>query len=212
MDDEIEFDLDNQVEVQKIRNLRRTVISTMYNLKPEEKKYEEEINFSNIEYSLSESVMSSTEKIANLIPDNGKEFDSNTFNIDNEIIPKDKNEEKIKKMSKIPGISKIEEDKGEIKELKSLNNLYDTDKFEFAVIYGRRRVGKTALINQFIGDKKAIYFMGVESNEKQNLENLSRSIIEFTSGIEADTVFSSFQSSIEYIFTLAKKEQYMHQL
>ena len=96
---------------------------------------------------------------------------------------------------------------GRKKELKSLNNLYDTDKFEFAVIYGRRRVGKTALINQFIGDKKAIYFMGVESNEKQNLENLSRSIIEFTSGIEADTVFSSFQSSIEYIFTLAKKER-----
>ena len=61
---------------------------------------------------------------------------------------------------------------GRKKELKSLNNLYDTDKFEFAVIYGRRRVGKTALINQFIGDKKAIYFMGVESNEKQNLENL----------------------------------------
>ena len=118
VDDEIEFDLDNQVEVQKIRNLRRTVISTMYNLKPEEKKYEEEINFSNIEYSLSESVMSSTEKIANLIPDNGKELDSNTFNIDNEIIPKDKNEKKIKKMSNIPGISKIEEDKGEIKEEK----------------------------------------------------------------------------------------------
>ena len=99
VDDEIEFDLDNQVEVQKIRNLRRTVISTMYNLKPEEKKYEEEINFSNIEYSLSESVMSSTEKIANLIPDNGKEFDSNTFNIDNEIIPKDKNE--LVKLKKI---------------------------------------------------------------------------------------------------------------
>ena len=51
-----------------------------------------------------------------------------------------------------------------------------SDKFEFAVIYGRRRVGKTALINQFISDKKAIYFMGVESNAKQNLENFSKNI------------------------------------
>ena len=54
-------------------------------------------------------------------------------------------------------------------ELASLNNLYASDKFEFAVIYGRRRVGKTALINEFVRDKKAIYFMGVESNAKQNL-------------------------------------------
>ena len=67
---------------------------------------------------------------------------------------------------------------GREQELASLNRLYTSDKFEFAVIYGRRRVGKTALINEFIKDKKAIYFMGVESNEKQNLENFSRNILE----------------------------------
>ena len=68
---------------------------------------------------------------------------------------------------------------GRERELDSLNRLYTSDKFEFAVIYdGRRRVGKTALINEFIKDKKAIYFMGVESNEKQNLENFSRNILE----------------------------------
>ena len=66
---------------------------------------------------------------------------------------------------------------GRNKELNALDKLYKSEKFEFVVIYGRRRVGKTALINQFIGDKKSIYFMGVESNEKQNLENLSKSII-----------------------------------
>ena len=52
---------------------------------------------------------------------------------------------------------------GREKELATLNGLYNSDKFEFAVIYGRRRVGKTALISHFIQDKKAIYFMGVES-------------------------------------------------
>ncbi len=30
-----------------------------------------------------------------------------------------------------------------------------------------------------IQDKKAIYFMGVESNEKQNLENFSRNVLEY---------------------------------
>ena len=65
---------------------------------------------------------------------------------------------------------------GRDKELNALDKLYKSDKFEFVVIYGRRRVGKTVLMNQFIGDKKSVYFMGVESNEKQNLENLSKSI------------------------------------
>ena len=96
---------------------------------------------------------------------------------------------------------------GRERELKALEKLYTSNKFEFAVIYGRRRVGKTALINRFIGDKSAIYFMGVESNAKQNLENFSKSIIEYSSGIEAETAFLSFQAALEYVFKLAEKER-----
>ena len=96
---------------------------------------------------------------------------------------------------------------GRDKELNVLDKLYKSDKFEFVVIYGRRRVGKTALINQFIGDKKSIYFMGVESNEKQNLENFSKSIIEFSIGIQAETSFASFQAALEYVFKLAENER-----
>lgn len=96
---------------------------------------------------------------------------------------------------------------GRERELNALEKLYKSDKFEFAVIYGRRRVGKTALINKFLGDKKAIYFMGVESNAKQNLENFSESIIEYSSGIEAETSFLSFQAALEYVFKLAEKKR-----
>lgn len=96
---------------------------------------------------------------------------------------------------------------GRERELSALDRLYMSSKFEFAVIYGRRRVGKTALINKFIDDKNAIYFMGVESNAKQNLENLSKSIMEYVSGTEVDSIFSSFQSALEYVFRLAEKER-----
>lgn len=96
---------------------------------------------------------------------------------------------------------------GRERELDALNKLYKSNKFEFAVIYGRRRVGKTALINEFIGNKKAIYFMGVESNAKQNLENFSKSIMEFASGIETESSFLSFQAALEYVFKLAEKER-----
>lgn len=96
---------------------------------------------------------------------------------------------------------------GRERELASLNRLYSSNKFEFAVIYGRRRVGKTALITQFIKDKKAIYFMGVESNAKQNLENFSKNILEFGTGIPVETTFVSFQSALEYVFKLAENER-----
>ena len=96
---------------------------------------------------------------------------------------------------------------GRDRELKALDGLYTSDKFEFVVIYGRRRVGKTTLINQFIREKKAIYFMGVESNEKQNLENFSRNIMEFGTGVQAKTAFISFQAALEYVFKLAARER-----
>lgn len=96
---------------------------------------------------------------------------------------------------------------GRERELAALNRLYVSDKFEFAVIYGRRRVGKTAIITQFIEDKNAIYFMGVESNSKQNLENLSKSIIEYNTGFDVETAFASFQVALEHVFKLSEKER-----
>ncbi len=96
---------------------------------------------------------------------------------------------------------------GRDQELGILNRLYNSGKFEFAVIYGRRRVGKTALIKEFAKDKAVIFFTGVESNARQNLDNFSRSIMEYSTGIAADSRFSSFQSALEYVFELAKTKR-----
>ena len=96
---------------------------------------------------------------------------------------------------------------GREQELNTLNRLYLTGKFEFAVIYGRRRVGKTALINRFTADKDTVFFTGVETNAKQNLENFSRSIMEFNTGMAVDSSFGSFQSALEYVFELAKTKR-----
>lgn len=96
---------------------------------------------------------------------------------------------------------------GRERELEVLDRLYRSGKFEFTVIYGRYRVGKTALIDRFIRDKKAIYFMGVESIAKQNLEDLSKNIMESETGIQAETAFISFQAALEYVFKLAEKDR-----
>ena len=92
-------------------------------------------------------------------------------------------------------------------ELKTLDKLYSSNKFEFAVIYGRRRVGKTALINEFSKDKDTIFFTGVETNAKQNLENFSRCIMEYQTGFALDSSFASFQAALEYVFQLAQKKR-----
>ena len=96
---------------------------------------------------------------------------------------------------------------GRDRELAELNKLYASDRFEFVVIYGRRRVGKTALISHFIDEKNAIYFMGVESNARQNLENFSKSIMEYHTGMETETSFVSFQAALETVFQLSEKER-----
>lgn len=96
---------------------------------------------------------------------------------------------------------------GREKELYTLTNLYNSGKFEFVVLYGRRRVGKTALINQFVMDKPTIYFTAVESNVKQNLENLSHAIMEFAVGKAVDTVFPTFQTALQYAFQLADEKR-----
>ena len=58
-------------------------------------------------------------------------------------------------------------------ELDSLNNSYKKNSFQFPVIYGRRRVGKSTLINEFSKGKKSIYFVAIQSTGKENLELLS---------------------------------------
>jgi len=96
---------------------------------------------------------------------------------------------------------------GREKELAHLNDLYSTDNFQFPVIYGRRRVGKTALINEFAKNKEAIYFTAIESNEKQNLENFSKSIFQYTNKLTSTPIFPSFQEALKYVFELSKTKR-----
>lgn len=58
-------------------------------------------------------------------------------------------------------------------ELNVLQNLYDSDVFQFIPIYGRRRVGKTSLIKKFIEGKKSIYFSAVTGTDEINLTLLN---------------------------------------
>ncbi len=54
-------------------------------------------------------------------------------------------------------------------ELRIMNQRYEKNGFECIVIYGRRRVGKTALINEFCKDKPTVYFSALNASVRENL-------------------------------------------
>lgn len=54
---------------------------------------------------------------------------------------------------------------GREKELESLKEFYDKDGIGMMVIYGRRRIGKSTLISEFIKDKK-IFFIQPQKLER----------------------------------------------
>lgn len=96
---------------------------------------------------------------------------------------------------------------GREEELRKLEEQFDGNSFEFSVIYGRKKVGKTALISEFIKDKKAIYCPTMEANEKQNLEIFSQSIMSVAMGTSTNIVFRDFQDAFEYVGQIAKEER-----
>lgn len=68
-------------------------------------------------------------------------------------------------------------------ELRFLEKEYSRDGSSLVVLYGRRRVGKTALIVEFIKEKQAVYFLATEENETQN-RNAFKNIVAEQTGNE----------------------------
>lgn len=92
-------------------------------------------------------------------------------------------------------------------ELKKMNRRYENGHFECIVIYGRRRVGKTALINQFCKSKKTIYFSALNSTAQENLRALSQAIhIYKYPDAENYPEYSSFEAALNEISRIGKEE------
>lgn len=59
-------------------------------------------------------------------------------------------------------------------ELKALNDKWAQDTSQLIIIYGKRRVGKTELIKQFIKGKEAVYFLADKRTCLEQLRELGR--------------------------------------
>ena len=95
---------------------------------------------------------------------------------------------------------------GREKELKFLNSHYETSGFDFIPIYGRRRVGKTELIQEFIKNKRAIIYSATEQNDKISLSDMSDKISQFflgTTGLQ----FESWDKLFTFVGGHLKEEK-----
>lgn len=65
------------------------------------------------------------------------------------------------------------------KELNFLEERWTLRKSQFIIVYGKRRVGKTELIKQFIKNKPSIYFLADNRSEIEQLKELGKLIGKF---------------------------------
>jgi hypothetical protein len=81
-------------------------------------------------------------------------------------------------------------------ELQALKRLLTKKRADLVLLYGRRRVGKTRLIQEFMKDKHGLYFYVPNAEEKTILDEFSRVVeSEFFEGFR----FSDFASFLEYL-------------
>lgn len=88
---------------------------------------------------------------------------------------------------------------GRERELSTMEALYASNSFEMLVIYGRRRVGKTALIEEFSRGKRTLSFTAQLQSDKDNLADFSRAVAEFYGLPESMPAFASWLDALAFI-------------
>lgn len=88
---------------------------------------------------------------------------------------------------------------GRENELSELNKIYRKPGFQFVVVYGRRRVGKTTLLRKFVEDKDHLYFVADEAPNRIELERFSKEIFEYFK-MEYFAPFSSWEDAFRFTY------------
>ena len=88
---------------------------------------------------------------------------------------------------------------GRERELESLNEFYDKDGIGMTVIYGRRRIGKSTLITEFVKDKKTIFYTATKVGKNRNLELFSKQVVDLLMPGVEDINFNTTEAVFDFI-------------
>lgn len=97
---------------------------------------------------------------------------------------------------------------GRDSELSFLEELHGSGRPELFVLYGRRRVGKTELLQQFCQRHRAVYFLAAEQRDRDNLRAFRQAIVEGLGDELAATVeFNDWTGALGFLAERAGKER-----
>ena len=96
---------------------------------------------------------------------------------------------------------------GRAQELESLNRLAARGSFQMVVVYGRRRVGKTALIQEFAKDKPTLFFTAQQKSDALNLRAFSREAYRFFGAPESAGAFADWASAFSFVAEQAQQRE-----
>ena len=88
---------------------------------------------------------------------------------------------------------------GRERELAYLQEFYDKDGIGMTVIYGRRRIGKSTLIAEFVKDKKTIFYTATKVGKNRNLELFSQQVIDLMMPGMGDISFHTTEAVFDFI-------------
>lgn len=93
---------------------------------------------------------------------------------------------------------------GRTQELAFLNDAYRSNKAEFILVSGRRRIGKTALLAEFAKDKQCLFFSCTQSGNREQLERFSRAVLSHgTPASRYLTRFDDWETAFEELSRLS---------
>ncbi len=95
---------------------------------------------------------------------------------------------------------------GRLAELNQLERMYNSPKFEFLTLYGRRRIGKTTILKEFAKRHRSLFFSSQEKNNSLNLKDFSIVLQTFFEG-GFISAFSDWEAAFEYITRKAGDEK-----
>ncbi len=84
-------------------------------------------------------------------------------------------------------------------EMNSLRELYDKDGFGMTVLYGRRRIGKSTLIREFVKDKSNIFYTATKVGAERNREMFADCAVAVLEPELANMTFNSIEAVLDFI-------------
>ncbi len=88
---------------------------------------------------------------------------------------------------------------GRREELSYFEKRDQSDRAEFLILYGRRRIGKTELLRKFCEEKEHIFYSAIEATDHNQLELFSKAVLQGSSMEKFVSTFDGWEDALLFL-------------